>query len=135
MSGSHWFDPEKLLPGESLVRDGFARLRTDSPPYWWEGDLILTSERLFFLPNVGNPHARPAAYWLAKVLGAERSGYSAIHVDAGREHAVFEVAGHFNWIPLVARRRVTQWLADIQRVRRHARPPRAFEEPDQRAVG
>ena len=66
MPGAHWFDHEKLLPGESLVREGFARLRTVEPPYWWEGDLILTSERLFFLPNVHNPtkgrSSRPLSY-------------------------------------------------------------------------
>jgi hypothetical protein len=135
MSGAHWFDPHKLLPGERLVRDGFARLRTPAPPFWWEGDLILTSDRLFFLPNIDNPHAEPAAYWLAMVHGAERSGYSAIHIDAGDEHAVFEVAGHFNWLPWLASRRVRDWLTDIKEARRRARPPRAFEGPDHRAVG
>jgi hypothetical protein len=134
MSGAHWFDREKLLPGEKLVRDGFARLRTQSPPFWWEGDLILTSERLFFLPNVQNPLAEPAAYWLAKVLGATRNGYSAININAGAEHATFEVAGHFNWLPFIARRRVEKWLADINAARRHALPPRAFEQRDDRAV-
>jgi hypothetical protein len=135
MSGAHWFDREKLLPGESLVREGFARLRTHEPPYWWEGDLILTSERLFFLPNVHNPLAEPAAYWLAKVLGANRDGYSAIVIDAGAEHATFQVAGHFNWLPWVARRRVKAWLGDIKFASRRARPPRAFEQRDDRAVG
>ena len=45
-----WFDSRMLLAGERFVRSATARLRTAAPPHWWEGELILTSDRLFFLP-------------------------------------------------------------------------------------
>lgn len=127
-----WFDAEKLLPGESLIREAPVRLRTPSPPGWWEGTLILTSDRLFFLPAIRNPLIRGhVAYWLADLEE------SAVGRNLLRVHklgsAVPPVTLQFLGPRLGPRgilgERGKIWMFEIRRARTHARPAYAFDAP------
>jgi hypothetical protein len=135
-SRSHtWFDDEKLLPGEELVRSGTARVRTDTPPYWWEGRLVLTSDRLFFLPQVENPFLPRVAFWLFDLLDVGHAGRNVFHLRTSTDAALFHVldlgAG------AVAGRAGRTWIREISAHLRAARPPSAFDtgSPYRRAAG
>jgi hypothetical protein len=67
MATRSWFDSDKLQPGERLLRSAPARIRTEAPPHWWVGELVLTSDRLFFLPSVDAPFLDDVAFWLADI--------------------------------------------------------------------
>ncbi len=127
-SRSHgWFDDEKLLHYERMVRSGRVRLRTDQQPYWWEGSLILTTDRLFFLPDVDNPLIEPVAFWLSEVALVSRDGRRRFRIDAGDSNATFLALGSPG-------RGEHRWLDAIESVRAGARAPSAFDGR-QRAVG
>lgn len=135
-SRSHgWFDGEKLLSGEELVRSGSARVRTDTPPYWWEGRLILTSDRLFFLPHVENPFLDTVAFWLREVIETGPAGRNSFHVRSATEGALFHVLDIGS--AAVTGRAGRGWLRLIERNMRGARPRSAFEtdSPFRRAAG
>jgi hypothetical protein len=121
-----WFGDDKLLGNERIVRSGRVRLRTSEPPYWWEGVLILTTDRLFFLPSAENPLIDPVAFWLADITDASRDGSRRFRVRASDLQATFLALG----IPGRAEQR---WLAAIAAARTAARPRAAFDGP-QRAV-
>jgi hypothetical protein len=89
----HWFDNEKLAPGERIVRTASARLRSDAPPYWWEGELVLTTERIFFLPFVISPLIDQVAFWLSEITHAGRLGRGRFRLAAGSVSASFELPG------------------------------------------
>ena len=128
-SRSHsWFDDEKLLPSERMVRSGRVRLRTASPPYWWEGSLILTTDRLFFLPDVENPLIDQVAFWLADLQRAKKEGGARFRIEGRGASATFLALG------LPGRREHT-WLQAIESVRRGARPRTDFGDAPQRAAG
>lgn len=105
-----WFDDAMLLPGERLVRWGAARLCIDGPPGWWEGRLILTSERLFYLPDAERDRIGPAAFWLTE-LDASAGDGGRLLVRLDDEAATFDLPG--------------AWLDDIALARGGAtmRPP------------
>jgi hypothetical protein len=130
-SRSHtWFDAEKLLPGEELVRTGSARVRTDAPPYWWEGELILTTDRLFFLPHVENPFLQRVAFWLRELIDIGPAGRNRLHVRTTNEAALFQaidLGPH-----AVAGRASGLWLSLIRKHLLSARPAEAFKEDPQR---
>jgi hypothetical protein len=111
-------DPERLFPEERLVRSGAARLRIAGPPHWWEGTLVLTNERLFFLPEVDDPRVESVAFWLADLMLLGVGGAGKIRIGAAGGEATFELTGA---APL-ARRRVQDWLRDIDRARASAMP-------------
>jgi hypothetical protein len=127
-----WFDAAKLLSGESLIREAPVRLRTSAPPGWWEGTLVLTSDRLFFLPSVRNPLATAdIAFWLADLeeAPAGRNRLLVRNIADGRTSFTFQFMG-----PLLGPRgllgeRGKIWLYEIRRARRHARPAYAFDAP------
>ena len=123
-----WFDAEKLLYRERMVRSGRVRLRTSAPPYWWEGSLILTSDRLFFLPDVDSPLIDPVAFWLAEVTHVTSDGPRRLRVDGAGSKATFLALG-------LAGRSHHAWLRAIASVREGARPRSAFETPRRRAAG
>ena len=133
--GQSWFDPEKLLPGEEFVRAGAVRVRTDAPPYWWEGELVLTSDRLFFLPHVENPFLSAIAFWLHDLIDTGPAGRNRLHVRTTDDAALFHVidAGP----AAVTGRAFSRWLALIDTHRRMARPGSAFESDprSRRAAG
>jgi hypothetical protein len=133
--GQSWFDPQKLLSGEELVRSGVARVRTDTPPYWWEGELILTSDRLFFLPRVENPFLGRVAFWLHDVIDTGPAGRNRLHVRTTDDAALFHIvdAGPAALAGLAGAR----WLSLIDTHRRGARPAAAFERDprSRRAAG
>jgi hypothetical protein len=119
-----WFDNEKLLHHERMVRSGRVRLRTSEPPYWWEGALILTTDRLFFLPDAENPLVDGVAFWLADVALVMRDGARRFRIDAGGASATFLTVG----------RPGQRWLQAIESVRADARPQASFGQRE-RAAG
>jgi hypothetical protein len=70
--GQSWFEPSMLLAGESLVREDRVRIRIDAPPGWWEGAIVLTTERLFVLPDVTHPSEPHVAFWLSEISSVDR---------------------------------------------------------------
>lgn len=128
MRGQGWFDDAMLLPGERLVRRGAARLCIDGPPGWWEGRLILTSERLFFLPDAGHDRIGPVAYWLTELeAGAADDGRLLVRLED--EAATFDLPGA--WPRM---RRVNSWVDDIARTRGGATQHPSLRDPH-RAAG
>jgi len=131
-SRSHgWFDEAQLLPAERLVRSGAALLRIPRPPDWWDGTLILTSDRLFFLPTVDHYRLGHTAFWLRE-LAATATGHHQISVSAHNEQATFyfgEAAA------ALIRDQAAPWLRAIASAQPHARPRSAFETPRRRAAG
>jgi hypothetical protein len=77
-----WFDASKLLAGESLVREDRARVRIEAPPHWWEGTLVLTTERLFLIRHVEHPTEEHTAFWLAEIVRVHRIGRAGFIVAA-----------------------------------------------------
>jgi hypothetical protein len=111
-------EPERLLPEERLVRTGPARLRISAPPHWWEGTLVLTSERIFFQPEVSDARIEDFAFWLSDLTLLALAGSGKIRIGATGGEATFEVAAP---LPL-GRRRAQDWLRDIERARGSAMP-------------
>lgn len=130
MAPRSWFDNEKLLPRERLARISPARLRVDGPPHWWEGMLILTNDRLFFLPEVDDASVGEAAFWLADVTAVDIAGRGRISVAAGRTNATFELIGPV----LFVGRRARLWLREIAQARLTA-VPRTLVNHVRRATG
>ncbi len=119
-----WFDAEKLLPGEELVRSGSAQLRIDTPPYWWEGVLVLTSDRLFFLPHVHNPFLDRTAFWLRDLLDHAPAGRNRLHVRTHDEAALLHILDASPRAVVGAA--ASTWLRLIRQQMRVARPASAF---------
>ena len=126
-----WFDSDMLLAGERLVRSATARLQTAAPPHWWEGELILTSDRLFFLPFAEHPLLPDAAFWLDDVAECAANGRNRFRIAAAEVDATFELTGA---TPLAAfGRNCAGWLRDVERLREAARPRESLE--GRRAAG
>ncbi len=136
-SRSHgWFDEAKLLPSELQVRSGSARLRVSGPPYWWEGALILTSDRLFFLPHVYSPRIDEAAFWLFDMTGAAPAGRNRFKVSAHGRTATFHLTTSRPGPAGLIGQQAKAWLEAIAALRASARPRTAFDEPAaRRAAG
>lgn len=124
--GHTWFDDEKLLTGEEFVRSGVVRVHTAAPPHWWEGELILTSDRLFFLPRVHNPFLPHTAFWLHEVHTVESAGRGAIHIATDENEAIFRIPD--TGAAIIAGRTAGHWQRLINAFRRTARPRTAFEQ-------
>jgi hypothetical protein len=133
--GHAWFDAAQLLSGEELARTSNARVRVDTPPYWWEGVLVLTSDRLFFLPHVDNPFLSTVAFWLRDLIEFAPAGRNAFHVRTGNEAALFHVLEPAP--AALVGRAGREWLRQIARHIHSARPSTAFtpEVPYRRAAG
>jgi hypothetical protein len=113
------FEPRQLLPDERLLMRRRAQLATAGPPGWWEGELFLTSDRLFFLPIIMNDLIGDAAFWLAglRYARAESAGVLCI-ADDDRE-ATFRLQG----IRILSRgARARTWVDAIDAARPAARP-------------
>lgn len=124
------FDAKKLLPGEKMIRAGVSRVRTDTPPYWWEGDLVLTTDRLFFLPHTANPLLARAAFWLHELTDSGPAGRNRLHVRTTNEAALFQIID--SGPGAMIGRSATAWLKLIERNRRTGRPASAFEDDRER---
>jgi hypothetical protein len=129
-----WFDADKLLPGERLVRTGPARLQIAAPPHWWAGHLILTTDRLFFLPNVESPLVHDAAFWLDDVVQAARAGRNRLFVFAHSGDVTLELPSTGAGLAGLLGRREAGWSRAIMRLHRVARP-RPQLEGTRRAAG
>lgn len=123
-SHTHWLEPEQLLPGETFVREGPARLRTYSPPFWWEGELVLTSDRVFFLPGVENPYEGAVAFWLAEVVDEEHAESGLLRLSSTEGRTVFQIPG----FGFLAERGAKKWAQTIATCKPRARHPSVFEE-------
>jgi hypothetical protein len=117
-----WFDSAQLLPEERLLRESRARLRTPHPPFWWDGALVLTSDRLFFLPTVPNDLIGDAAFWLADIIDCNEAGARRLHVATAERTALFELLPALSWRPARA------WAARVITGRRRARRAEAFDD-------
>jgi hypothetical protein len=127
-----WVDDAMLLPGETLVREAPARIRTQAPPGWWEGRLVLTSDRLFFLPQTDNPLlTEQLAFWLADVEetdgGRNRLRVHVIGSDA--PGVTFQFLGPRLGPRGLLGERGRIWLYQIRRAKVHARAAYVFDEP------
>lgn len=129
-----WFDEEQLLPGERLIRSGLARLRTDVTPRWWEGQLILTTDRLFFLPFVENPLTADVAFWVRDLVQTSRAGRNRLFVQGESYDALFQLRGARPGLADITGVRDAAWLRDIDDLQRLPGGRRTFEDP-RRAVG
>jgi hypothetical protein len=127
-----WFTDAQLLPAERLLRSAPARLRIPGPPYWWEGELFLTSDRLFFLPRVEHPRLGATAFWLRELAVATGTGRNRIGVRAGADTALFQLTkGPAGIIGNSAR----TWLAAIAAAQPAARTSSEFRPERRRAAG
>jgi hypothetical protein len=124
-----WFEPAQLLPSEALIREGPARLRTASPPYWWDGALVLTTDRIIFAPSVENPLERPVAFWLAEVVDEETGGPNLLRLSTHEGRSVFQLPG----LGPLGMRQARAWERAIAATKLGARPRDAFE--GRRAAG
>jgi len=127
-----WFDESKLLPGESLIREAHVRLRTQYPPGWWEGALVLTTDRLFFLPFVHNPLVNTdLAFWLADTeeLPAGRNRMRVRKLADASMPATFQFLGPWLGPRGILGERGKIWVFEMRRARRRARPAYAFDLP------
>jgi hypothetical protein len=130
------FDEAQLLPSDRLVRSGTARLRIPEPPYWWEGTLILTSDRLFFLPHVDQVRLDQAAFWLHHLTSWERAGRNRFRVAAAGEESTFHLIGGRPGPAALIGDQAGAWLQAIASLQRNARPRTAFaDKPRRRAAG
>ena len=136
-SRSHgWFDDAKLLPEERMVRSGLARLRIPGPPYWWEGTLTLTSDRIFFLPLVDHPNLAVTAFWLYDLLTSTSDARNRFAVASPNHKATFSLIGQKAGPVGIISNQARGWLQAIDELRRDARPRSAFEgDPRRRAAG
>jgi hypothetical protein len=115
-----WFDVDKLLEGERLLRSVPARIRTDAPPHWWEGELILTSDRLFFLPSVDVPFHEGAAFWLRDVASWGASGRNRLLVVIDGVRREFDLATPAT--AMLIGRSAARMARDLASARATARP-------------
>ena len=135
-SRSHgWFDDAKLLPGERCIRSGKVRLRIPGPPYWWEGALILTSDRLFFLPYVDHPRLGITAFWLHELAVTAAAGRNRFAARNAQEHATFHLIGPRAGPAGLIDDQATAWLTAITAAQPAARPQAEFDRPARRAAG
>lgn len=136
-SRSHgWFDAAKLLPFERLVRSGTVRLRIPGPPYWWEGTLTLTSDRLFFLPYVEHPRMEASAFWLQEMRVIAAVARNRFAVRTATEQATFHLIGSKRGPAGLIDNQAASWLAAISAVQPAARSSaECLERPARRAAG
>ncbi len=120
MATRSWFGSEKLLPGGRLLRSAPARIRTDAPPHWWEGELILTSDRLFFLPSVDEPFLDDAAFWLRDLASWRSARGNRLLVAADGVERAFELTTPAP--ALLIGRSAASWARALASARAVARP-------------
>ncbi|MBF6600014.1 MAG: hypothetical protein IVW36_05855 [Dehalococcoidia bacterium] len=123
------FDTKQLLPGERLLREARAELLLHFEPYRWDGALVLTSERLFFLPQVTNPLIAGAAFWIDEVARVARTGRHRLHVTADSGSASFALVGSM----LAPRDRAQPWLREIAALASLRPAPARFDAGRRRA--
>ncbi len=131
MGTRSWFDSDMLLEDERLVRSAPARVRTAAPPHWWEGELILTSDRLFFLPAVDDPLLDDVAFWLIDLRDWRAASRNRLLVATADVEHEFQFIGAAS-VVLMARS-APRWVRDLTQLRAAARPRKPFER--RRAAG
>lgn len=112
-----WSDAEHLLPGERFVREARAELYVDIVPYRWAGTLLLTSDRLFFIPYITNPLIENAACWLDEIIAVRAVARHGLSVATRDRATTFELTGG----PFALRGRGRSWLRTIEAMKPGAR--------------
>jgi hypothetical protein len=130
--GHGWFDDAKLLPSERLIRSGTVRLRIPGPPYWWEGELILTTDRLFFLPYVEHPRLGATAFWLHEVAATVAAGRNRFATRTAEQKATFQLIGPGRGPAGLIGDQAKPWLAAIALAQPAARPSAECTRPARR---
>ncbi|MBI2724333.1 MAG: hypothetical protein HYX50_04650 [Chloroflexi bacterium] len=117
MSSRSWFDSAQLLAGERLIRSAPARVRVPGPPGWWDGRLVLTTDRIFFLATSERADDARIAFWLTDVVQASARPEGRLLVFAHSGDALFGLEEG----PLRRAwpgRGPAAWCADIARAQR-----------------
>ena len=134
MRRGSWFGDAQLLPGERVIRTGAARIRIKARPGWWEGRLVLTSDRLFFLPDAEHPNVETTAVWISDVRHAAPLGKNRLLVSSVDTDLLVELLG----VPIspvgLLGRRGDLWAGAIEAARESA-PVAASMERRRRAAG
>ena len=133
-SRSHdgWFDEAQPLPAERLVRSGTARLGIPEPPNWWEGTLILSSDRHFFLPHADQVRLDQAAFWLRDLTPWERASRNRFRVAVMDDESTFQLIGGRPGPAALIGDQAGPWLQAIASLQRSARPRTVFADPPRR---
>jgi hypothetical protein len=134
MGGQGWFGDEKLLPGERMLRRGRARLRTPSPPHWWEGSLVLTSERLIFLPDIDYPLQAAPVVWVRDIAHLARTGRNRLTVSGPLAPSIFQLTGNRGNPLGIAGLRESAWINAVIELQHELRPRRSLDRT-RRAAG
>jgi len=126
-----WFDREKLFAAERIVRSSRAWMQV---PYagHWEGELILTTDRLFFLPHVDHAVLGNAAFWLTDITAVIQDGRNRVEVWTQAGRRVFELRGEHGGVTDLVARRATAWCDDVTSLRVEARSPERLGVHSQR---
>ena len=127
-----WFDEEKLFPQERIVRSSRAWMRTSQPCRNWEGELVLTTDRLFFLPEIEHPLIGGAAHWLSSIASATAIGRHEFRIGDGAAQTIFHVLGERAAMSDLIVNRANAWISEIAALRPQARSPETFAEPTRR---
>ncbi len=93
MRRGSWFGDAQLMPGERVIRTGAARIRIEARPGWWEGRLVLTSDRLCFLPEAEHPDVGTTAVWISDVRHAAPLGKNRLLVSSVDTDLLLELLG------------------------------------------
>ena len=134
MRRGSWFGDAQLLPGERVIRTGAARIRIKARPGWWEGRLVLTSDRLFFLPDAEHPDVEATALWISDVRHAAPLGKNRLLVSSVDADLLVELLGAPISPAGLLGRRGEMWTRAIDAVRESAAPVAAIERR-RRAAG
>lgn len=122
-----WFEQSMLLAGESLVREERIRIRIDAPPGWWEGAVVLTTERLFVLQDVTHPSGPHVAFWLSEIDRVERVGRQRFAIHDRADNAV-ELAMTSPVVGRIVGKRARGLVDAIEALRPAARTPKEIEQ-------
>jgi hypothetical protein len=123
-----WSGAEHLLSGERIVRQARARLLASAPPHRWEGVLVVTTDRLLFVPDVYNELIGDAALWLAGLIDVNAPARERLHAATRERSFVFELPGLLATIRGVAR----GWVKTITLLQQTARAPDTFADTRRR---
>lgn len=124
-----WFDDSQLLRGESIVREGRARMRIAGAPGWWEGTLIATTDRMVFLPATEHPSGAHIALWMSDVRRAAAEGGCLRVTGPDGVSALIEPDAGMFGVPALIGATASSWRRTISALRGSARPGFVLARP------
>ena len=108
--GRHHIRTGVLLPEERVVRESRGWLRTTFPPLRWEGTLVLTVDRILFVPDVYNELIGDLSMWLSDLAEINAPGRARLHFSTREQDAVVELPGLGGLLTSAARR----WVRAVE---------------------